>query len=62
MFFSVNEGKHFNRETISERFEKSIGRQSSKPFSLFYNRLADNEAFLEKYQKIKCQKYVYCDN
>lgn len=53
---SVTEAKNFNRETISERFEKSINRQSSKPFSIFYNRLSDNQKFVEQYNPLKCQK------
>lgn len=56
-FISVCEGKSFNRETTAERFERSIGHQSSKPFSLFYNRLSDNPIFTERYNSLKCRKY-----
>ncbi|KPM08657.1 hypothetical protein QR98_0071800 [Sarcoptes scabiei] len=58
LFYQLNvcEGKSFNRETTAERFERSIGHQSSKPFSLFYNRLSDNPIFTERYNSLKCRK------
>ena len=56
--FRCPETANFNPEIVSERLSKKAGRQSKKPFSVFYERVANNREFVEKYEDIKFQKWV----
>ena len=55
-FNSAEESQSFSPESAAERLTKKIGRQSKKPFSVFYNRLAGNPEFVQRYENIKYQK------
>lgn len=64
MTFRCTESHDFNPESVSERLTKKIGRQSRKPFSVFYDRLATSKEFVDKYEDIKYvhRKYVNLQN
>lgn len=55
--FRIPENASLSRQSVADKFEKSMNRVSSKPFSVFYQRLEDKPDFVDKYKHLKAQKY-----